>query len=128
MQRGSSVTAVVPSAVLGQPAARPRVAPTVDPKTPIEQLPQYLTVDEVAQYLRVGRTAAYDFARGCTARRLGASFASGEKLSGHDARQRPDAATFRRAQGERLPYPATRCRLGAGVVSKPQGRTAEPLR
>jgi hypothetical protein len=38
-------------------------APTIDRRTPIDQLPQFLTVDELATYANIGRTAAYEFGR-----------------------------------------------------------------
>jgi hypothetical protein len=38
-------------------------APRIDRRTPIDQLPQFLTIDELAAYASIGRTAAYEFAR-----------------------------------------------------------------
>lgn len=37
--------------------------PTLDRTTPYESLPAYLTVAELRQYLQIGRSAAYDYAR-----------------------------------------------------------------
>lgn len=37
--------------------------PTLDRTTPFEELPTYLTVAELRQYLQIGRSAAYDYAR-----------------------------------------------------------------
>ena len=36
---------------------------TIDRRTAIEDLPQYLTVEEIESYLAIGRSAAYAFAR-----------------------------------------------------------------
>ena len=37
--------------------------PTLDRATPVTDLPAYLTVAELMDYLSIGRSAAYDFAR-----------------------------------------------------------------
>jgi hypothetical protein len=37
--------------------------PAFSRSTPFEDLPQYLSVDELASYLGIGRTLAYDYAR-----------------------------------------------------------------
>lgn len=37
--------------------------PPLSPDTPIDALPQFLSVAQVQAYLGIGRSAAYDFAR-----------------------------------------------------------------
>ena len=38
-------------------------APAIDRRTPVDQLPQFLTIEEVMTYLDIGRSSAYQFAR-----------------------------------------------------------------
>jgi hypothetical protein len=38
-------------------------APSIGHRLPIEELPQYLTADEMQAYLSIGRSSAYEFAR-----------------------------------------------------------------
>lgn len=35
----------------------------IDRRLPLEELPQFLTVDEVQSYFKIGRSTAYEFAR-----------------------------------------------------------------
>ena len=35
----------------------------IDPQTPVDALPQFLSVAQIQSYLGIGRSAAYDFAR-----------------------------------------------------------------
>jgi predicted DNA-binding transcriptional regulator AlpA len=38
-------------------------APAIDRRTPVTELPQYLTIPEIESYLQIGRSSAYEFAR-----------------------------------------------------------------
>jgi hypothetical protein len=35
----------------------------IDPATPLDALPEFLTVEQLQGYLRIGRSSAYEFAR-----------------------------------------------------------------
>lgn len=37
--------------------------PAIDRRTPVNELPAYLTVEELEDYLQIGRSSAYEFAR-----------------------------------------------------------------
>lgn len=41
----------------------PRRSVSISRNTPVDQLPAYLTVEEVAHYLSIGRSSAYEFCR-----------------------------------------------------------------
>jgi hypothetical protein len=50
-------------AIVVDPPTTGKTTPVVSRTTQVDELPAFLTVDELQQFLRIGRSAAYDYAR-----------------------------------------------------------------